>query len=64
MAKKQDFASKLAKGQKHGEMCPTCGNVFTFLKKVESYYSENSQSWKYRTMNLKVCNCNEKEVYA
>jgi len=64
MAKKQDFASKLAKGRKKGESCPVCGNVYTFLKKVESYYSNETDTWKYRTMNLKVCQCNEKEVYA
>lgn len=64
MAKKQDFASKLHKHAKLGNTCPTCGNVYTLLKKVESYYSEESKSWKYSTQNIKVCQCNEKEVYA
>ncbi len=64
MAKKQDFASKIAKQQRTGEICPQCGNAYTFLRKVESYYSEERQSWKYATMNLKVCQCNEKEVYS
>lgn len=63
MAKKQDFASKLHKG-KTGPTCPTCGNVYTFVKKVESYFSADTGTWKYKTMNLKVCQCNEKEVYA
>jgi hypothetical protein len=27
MAKKQDFASKVAKAQKAGETCPVCGDV-------------------------------------
>jgi hypothetical protein len=64
MAKKQDFLSKLAKGQIKGEACPTCENIYTYVKKVDSYLSEDSQTWKYRTMNLKVCSCNEKDVYA
>lgn len=63
MARRTDFAAKMAKGQKQGPTCPVCGNVYTFVKKVESYYSEDSGSWKYKTMNLKVCKCNEKEVY-
>ncbi len=63
MAKKQDFASKVAKAQKTGSACPVCGNIYSFVKKVESYYSEDSASWKYKTVNLKVCQCNEKEVF-
>jgi hypothetical protein len=64
MAKKQDFASKVQKHAKLGNVCPVCGNVFTLLKKVESQYSEESKSWKYSERNVKVCQCNEKEVYA
>ena len=63
MAKKQDFASKVAKQRLKGEICPQCGNAYTFLKKVHSYYSEESNTWKYATVYLKVCQCNEKEVY-
>lgn len=64
MAKKKDFASKIAKAQKRGTSCPVCGDVYSFVKKVESYYSEESGSWKYQNNNIKVCKCNEKEVYA
>ncbi|RMF58805.1 MAG: hypothetical protein D6748_07770 [Calditrichaeota bacterium] len=64
MAKKQDFASKVLKQQQQGEICQQCGNAYTFLKKVESYYSEESGSWKFATKNLKICSCNEKEVYS
>ncbi len=64
MAKKQDFSSKSKKMEKRGPLCPVCGNVFTYVKKVESYPSEESGSWKYRTQNIKVCQCNESEVYA
>jgi hypothetical protein len=63
MAKKQDFASK-NKQAKAGNVCPTCDNAYTFLKKVESIYSEETQSWKYNTHTVKVCQCNEKQVYA
>ncbi|MEJ2051219.1 MAG: hypothetical protein P8Y60_15510 [Calditrichota bacterium] len=63
MAKKQDFASKVAKAQKMGQSCPVCGDVYTYVKKVESVFSEDNKSWKYQTDNVRVCKCNEKEVY-
>lgn len=64
MAKKQDFASKVHKQSKLGNVCPQCGNTYTFLKKVESFYAEDAGTWRYATQNLKVCQCNEKEAYA
>ncbi len=63
MARKTDFASKILKAQKGGPTCPVCESVYTYIQKVESYYSEETQSWKYKTQNLRVCKCNEKEVY-
>ena len=63
MVKKQDFASKVAKAQRTAESCPECGDVYTYLKKEEAYFSDSTNSWKYRKRNLKVCKCNEKEVY-
>ncbi|MBN2365667.1 MAG: hypothetical protein EH225_06740 [Calditrichaeota bacterium] len=64
MAKKQDFASKVAKAQKTGLSCAVCGDVYSFVKKERAYFSEESQSWKYEVRNVKVCKCNENEVYA
>ena len=64
MAKKQDFAAKLAKTQRKLESCQTCGDVYTFIKKEQAYFSESSNSWKYEMRSIKVCKCNEKEVYA
>lgn len=64
MAKKQDFASKIAKAQRTGESCATCGDVFSFVKKEKAYFSEESKSWKYIQKNYKVCKCNEAEVYS
>ncbi|TVM02242.1 MAG: hypothetical protein CV087_09840 [Candidatus Brocadia sp. WS118] len=62
MAKKPDFAQK---GKKKGVLlCPVCGNAYSLVKKVESYYSETSKTWKYATQNIKVCQCNEKKIYS
>ena len=63
MAKKQDFASKVAKAQRKGDSCIVCGDVYTFVKKEKAFYSEESQSWKYTQKNYKLCKCNEAEVY-
>ncbi|RMI26789.1 MAG: hypothetical protein D6681_00855 [Calditrichaeota bacterium] len=64
MARRQDFASKVQKQSKHGTVCPTCDTAYHFVKKVSAYYSEKTRSWKYSTQNLKVCKCNEQEVYS
>lgn len=64
MAKKQDFSSKVKKQSMLGNVCPNCGNTFTYLKKVESVFSEETGTWKYANQNVKVCQCNEKEIYS
>ena len=63
MAKKQDFASKVAKAQKSGDTCPVCGDVYSFVKKEQAYFSDATQSWKYEMKNHKLCKCNEKEIF-
>jgi len=59
MAKKQDFARKV-KGN-IGEQCPVCGTVYQFTQVVEPNINEDSI--KFKTANVKVCKCNEAEVY-
>ena len=63
MAKRQDFASKIF-NKPDVPTCPVCGEAYTFLKKVVSYPSEKTGTWKFANQNLKVCKCNEKAVYA
>ncbi len=60
MAKKQDFARKV-KGN-FGEQCPVCGTVYQFTQLIDS--TVNNGSIKFKKTNVKVCKCNEKEVYA
>ncbi|RMG68552.1 MAG: hypothetical protein D6715_01875 [Calditrichaeota bacterium] len=64
MAKRQDFASKIQKGKNTGPTCPQCGDTYQMVKVVRSVYSEEKGSWKYQTKNVKVCSCNQAEVYA
>lgn len=60
MAKKQDFASKV-KG-KAKLTCPVCESVYQLSKVVYSEIQDGKV--KFKTQNVKICKCNEKEVYA
>ena len=64
MAKKQDFMSKTSKQSKLGNVCPVCEATYTFIQKVGSSKAEKTNAWKFSTQNVKVCKCNEKEVYS
>ncbi|MEA2030300.1 MAG: hypothetical protein U9N55_01725 [candidate division Zixibacteria bacterium] len=60
MAKKQSFADKSNK-RKFAKICPVCDEEIHFIKHVKAVKSENG--WKYRSSNVGVCKCNEKEIY-
>lgn len=61
MAKKQSFADKANK-KSGGKICPVCSTGMLFVKHVKAEKSETG--WRYRTVNVGVCKCNEAEVYA
>ena len=61
MAKKQSFADKASK-KAHGNICPVCDTVLQYIKHVKGEKSETG--WRYRTVNVGVCKCNEKEIYS
>ena len=60
MAKKQDFARKV-KGN-IGEQCPKCETVYQFTQVITPNVNEGAI--KFNKANVKVCKCNEKEVYS
>ncbi|MBU8934115.1 MAG: hypothetical protein KOO62_08905 [candidate division Zixibacteria bacterium] len=60
MAKKQSFADKAAK-RGFTSTCPVCDTELAYIKHVKAVKSENG--WKYRSLNVGVCKCNEKEIY-
>ncbi len=62
MAKKQTFLDK-TKSKESGHICPICDAEFQFVKHVKAVKAEND-AWKFRTVNARVCKCNEKEIYA
>lgn len=64
MAKAQTFADKAAKSQKlKYKKCPKCENVMEPILVVSSEMTA-SGTWKFNQKRIKVCKCNEKEVYA
>ena len=62
MAKRQSFADKSNK-KLHAMTCPICSDEKQYVKFVKAVKNETG-GWKFRTANIGVCKCNQKEVYA
>lgn len=65
MAKDRSFAAKVAKATtvKSGNHCPQCGVAYSTVQLVVSEESAVKQSWKFNSRLVRVCKCNEAEVY-
>jgi hypothetical protein len=63
MAKRQDFASKTAKKERHGKACPVCGEIYTHVLSVNLESSKKEGAYRFAERNVGVCKCNEKEIY-
>ncbi|MFQ5605681.1 MAG: hypothetical protein ACE5HS_20620 [bacterium] len=65
MSKDRSFAAKVAKATSEGKghHCPECGELLTAVKVVISEKSETKNSWKFNQKLVRVCKCNEAEVY-
>jgi hypothetical protein len=65
MAKDSSFAAKVAKasaGDK-GLHCGECGEVYQMVKLVTSVRSPVKDSWRFTDNLVRVCNCNQAEIY-
>ncbi len=63
MGKKQmTFADKLKK-EKEVIYCKKCGGGILPTFHVKSEWSQATRSWKFRQRVVKVCKCNQKEIY-
>lgn len=62
MAKKQTFANKL-QGKGGADHCPVCDGDIQRVKQVRAVKAE-SGAWKFRSLNVKLCKCTEKEMYS
>jgi len=65
MAKTTSFAEKAAKALagKKGAECPKCGELMQAVLVISAEKSEKA-SYKYNQHFVKVCKCNEKEIYS
>ena len=61
MAKKMSFADKAAK-KARAKICPVCNEAIQYIRYVGAVKGDNG-AWKFRTQNVGVCKCNEKEIY-
>lgn len=65
MSKDRSFAAKVAKAMSHGggNHCPVCGETLSTIQLVVSEKSENKNSWKFNQRFVRICKCNEKDIY-
>ncbi len=63
MAKDRSFASKTAKMDGEKDTCPVCGGTYTHLRHISTAKSAKTGSWKSKRKMVRVCNCNQKEIY-
>jgi len=63
MAKQQSFADKALKAAKHsGLKCEKCGEIKQPSLIIDSVPSKHGGT-RFAQRHVKVCKCNEKEVY-
>ncbi len=64
MAKSQTFADKLNKSQRKSKViCTKCDTEFSYILLVNSNKSEKTGAYRFNQRQVRVCKCNEKEVY-
>lgn len=64
MAKQQTFADKVTKASAiRGSKCEKCGQIYQPILVVSSERSEAKKSWKFNERHVRVCKCNEKQIY-
>ncbi|MBN2541947.1 hypothetical protein JXI42_03695 [bacterium] len=62
--KKRSFADKVAKGTgPRLEICPKCGEGIQVIKLVKAYTFGEKDSLRFKGKMVKVCKCNEKDVF-
>ncbi|MCH8299149.1 hypothetical protein E3V55_01275 [Candidatus Marinimicrobia bacterium MT.SAG.3] len=63
MAKDRSFATKTAKTDGGNDMCPVCGDTYTNIRHISTAKSDKTDAWKANRKMVKVCSCNQKEIY-
>lgn len=66
MAKDRSFIAKIAKALAQdgaGDSCPECGETYDRVQLVVSEQQKTTGAWKFNQRFLRVCKCNQEEVY-
>ncbi|MFQ6092793.1 MAG: hypothetical protein ACE5OR_08945 [bacterium] len=64
MAKDRSFAAKVAKASgKRADQCPVCKGPISHVLFVKSVLSNRTGSWRFNEGHIRVCKCNQQEVY-
>ena len=63
--KDRTFANKMAQGVvDYDEKCPVCGEAFKLIRVIASMKTPEKNSYRFKENMVKLCKCNEKEIYA
>lgn len=46
------------------DRCAKCGGDLVPTKVVRAYFSEKSRSYKFKEEMIKICQCNQKEIFS
>ena len=63
MAKDRSFATKTAKVDAGGDTCPVCGDSYAYIRYISTSKSDKTGAWKANRKMVRVCSCNQKEIY-
>ena len=63
MAKDRSFATKTAKGDGGKDVCPVCGDSYAYIRHISTSKSDKTYAWKANKKMVRVCSCNQKEIY-
>jgi hypothetical protein len=64
MARKQRTFADKVQAKTHVVDCPKCNSPLQPVLMVRSVKKEDSGTWKFKRQLVKVCKCNQKEVYS
>ena len=63
MAKDRSFATKTAKPDSGNNSCPVCGDAYAYIRHISTSRSDKTDAWKSNRKMVRVCSCNQKEIY-
>jgi hypothetical protein len=64
MARKQRTFADKVQAKTHVVNCPKCNSPIQNVFLVRSVKSEHTGAWKFKKRLVRVCKCNQKEVYS